>query len=67
LNKHLIVGEVITLVGFSMLEEEENEDKILYHEFMDAHGLLCELDDDREKLMHPKFTHVGVGFAWNRS
>jgi hypothetical protein len=33
---------------------------------MDAHGLLCELDDDRDKLMHPKFTHVGIGFAWNR-
>jgi hypothetical protein len=34
---------------------------------MDAHGLLCELEDDKEKLMFPKYTHIGVGFAWNRA
>jgi hypothetical protein len=67
LNKNFIVGDVVTLVGYSNLEDEENEDKILYHEFMDAHGLLCELDEEREKLMDAKFTHVGVGFAWSRN
>ena len=66
LNKHMVVGDVITLVGFSNLEDEDNDDKVLYNEFMDAHGLLCELEEDREKLVHPKYTHIGVGFAWNR-
>ena len=51
LGKHLIVGEVQTLVGVSMLEDEENEDKVLYNEFMDAHGLLCELEEERNILM----------------
>ena len=67
LNKHLLVGDVVVLVGISNLEEEEQEDKILYNEFMDAHGLLCELDDDREKLLKPNYTHIGVGFAWNKT
>ena len=66
LNKHLIVGEVRTIVGVSMLEEEENEDKVLYNEFMDAHGLLCELEEERNVLLDPKYTHIGVGFAWSR-
>lgn len=67
LNKHMIVGDVTALVGFSNLEDEDNDDKILYNEFMDAHGLLCELEEDKEKLMFPKYTHIGVGFAWNRA
>ena len=65
MNKHLIVGEVKTLVGVSMLEEEDNEDKVLYNEFMDAHGLLCELEEERNILLDPKYTHIGVGFAWS--
>lgn len=34
---------------------------------MDAHGLLCEIEEDRTKLTGAKYTHVGVGFAWSRS
>ena len=34
---------------------------------MDAHGLLCELDDERGKLTDEKVTHVGIGFAWNKT
>ena len=60
------MGAVIPLIGFSYLEEEDTDDKVLYHEFMDAHGLLCELEDDLTKLLDEKFTHVGVGFAWNK-
>ena len=33
---------------------------------MDAHGVLCELQDDLERMIDPKYTHVGVGFAWNK-
>jgi hypothetical protein len=57
---------VVALVGNAYLEEEENEDKILYNEFMDAHGLLCELEEEREKFCGKEITHVGVGFAWNK-
>lgn len=53
-------------MGNAYLEEEENEDKILYHEFMDAHGLLCELEDEMLKFCANDKTHVGVGFAWNK-
>jgi len=63
----MIVGDIISLVGLSFLEDEDNDDKILYNEFMDAHGLLCELEEEREKLMKPNLTHIGVGFAWNRN
>ena len=34
---------------------------------MDAHGLLCELEEEREKLMDEKFTHLGIGFAYSRT
>lgn len=60
------MGTVTPLVGNAYLEEEENEDKILYNEFMDAHGLLCELEDERDKFCGKEITHVGVGFAWNK-
>lgn len=66
LNKYMIVGNVNTLIGMSLLEEDESEEKVLQHEFMDAHGVLCEFQEDLEKLLDPKQTHVGVGFAWNK-
>ena len=61
------MGPVIPLVGYSYLEEDDQDDRILHNEFMDAHGLLCELSDELEKLLDPKTTHVGVGFAWSKS
>lgn len=66
LQKYMIVGPVIPLVGYSYIEEEDVDDRVLHHEFMDAHGLLCELEDELEKLMDPKVTHIGVGFSWNK-
>ena len=32
-------------------------------EFMDAHGLLLEMQSEMEQLSDPKLTHIGVGFA----
>jgi len=48
LNKHLIVGDVTTLVGMSLLDEEDGmggdgQNRVIHGEFMDAHGVLCEL------------------------
>jgi hypothetical protein len=34
-------------------------------EFMDAHGLLLELQVELGQLTHKDFTHIGVGFAHN--
>jgi hypothetical protein len=68
--KHLVVGNVTTLVGMSLLEEDEDDgeghNRVLHGEFMDAHGVLCELQADLERMIDPKYTHVGVGFAWNK-
>jgi hypothetical protein len=47
LAKHLLVGSVSTLVGMSLLEEDDEDgdghNRVLHGEFMDAHGVLCEL------------------------
>jgi hypothetical protein len=70
LNKHLLVGSVTTLVGMSLLEEEDDDgdghNRVLHGEFMDAHGVLCELQSDLERMIDAKYTHVGIGFAWNK-
>ena len=33
---------------------------------MDAHGLLFELDIEKDKLIGKEHTHIGVGFAWDK-
>ena len=70
LNKHLLVGSVTTLVGMSLLEDEDDDgdghNRVLHGEFMDAHGVLCELQSDLERMIDAKYTHVGIGFAWNK-
>ena len=70
LGKHMIVGAVTTLIGESYLEEEDDDggdhNRVIHGEFMDAHGVLCELQDDLVRMIDPKYTHVGVGFAWNK-
>jgi len=33
---------------------------------MDAHGLLCELEDEIIKFTNKDYTHIGIGFAWNK-
>ena len=44
------MGKVLPLIGEAMLEDDDNDDRILYNEFMDAHGLLCELEDEINKF-----------------
>ena len=70
LNKNMMVGTVTTLVGMSLLEEEEEDgeqhNRVLHGEFMDAHGVLCAPQSDLERMIDAKYTHVGVGFAWNK-
>ena len=54
------------LVGNAGLEEDaEQVDKQMTEEFMDAHGLLLELQEELGQLTHKDFTHIGIGFAQN--
>ena len=69
LNRHMFVGHVTTLVGMSLLEEDDEDGdshRVIHGEFMDAHGVLCEYQGDLERMIDPQYTHVGVGFAWNK-
>lgn len=61
-----IVGEHKAVVGYAWLDEgDPPTDKIMMNELMDAHGLLLELQAEREKLCHVDLTHLGIGFANN--
>lgn len=68
LAKHMIVGAVTVLIGQSNLEEDDEDGggRVIHGEFMDAHGVLCELQSDLERMIDHKYTHVGVGFAWSK-
>ncbi len=66
-KKLAVLGEAHkVLVGHAGLEEDqEPQDKYMMEEFMDAHGLLLELQEELGLLTHKDFTHIGVGFAQN--
>lgn len=65
-EQHGILGQPKAIVGIAYLEEEENPDKTKHEEFMDAHGLLLELQDELKLLTDEKLTHIGVGFAYDQ-
>lgn len=44
----------------------DGSNRVIRGEFMDAHGVLCELQSDLEHMIDAKYTHVGLGFAWNK-
>lgn len=52
------------IVGFSHLDDDAaSHDVTKMAEFMDAHGLLLEMQSEMEQLSDPKTTHIGVGFV----
>jgi len=62
------VGEAKVIVGNAGLEENaEFRDKNKLDEYMDAHGLLLELQHELGMLTAKNITHVGIGFAENES
>jgi len=61
-----VVGDIIPLVGFACLEEEEDHQDTLQEQMMDAHGLLLELEYELKVLADGKNTHIGIGFAFNK-
>ena len=63
-QQELVVGEIKALVGLSQVEEDDaNNEEIINAEFMDAHGLLLELQEELKCLINKDYTHIGVGFA----
>ena len=54
------------LVGFAVLEEEEDHQGSVFDQLMDAHGLLLELEYELSVLADAKNTHIGIGFAMNK-
>ena len=62
---HMVDGDVVTLVGFAFLDEDDDHQGPLHDQLMDAHGLLLELEHEMGVLADPKNTHVGIGFAIN--
>ena len=62
----LLGGEYKVLVGYAILEEDMEKDPTsLFNMFLDAHGLLMELSDERNVVMGAKLNHVGIGFSWD--
>lgn len=65
-DKHLVIGEFKVLQGIAYLEEDVvSKDPTKKDEFMDAHGLLLELQHELGQLTEKTVTHIGVGFAHN--
>lgn len=61
-----MIGEQKVLQGIAYLEEDiVSKDHTKMDEFMDAHGLLLELQYELGQITDKAFTHVGVGFASN--
>lgn len=64
-SHNAVLGEGFkVLVGNAGLEEEmEASDKYYTGEYMDAHGLLLELQEELGMLTNKEYTHIGVGLA----
>lgn len=66
LDTNHVLGEQNTLTGIAYLEEDiVSKDPTKKDEFMDAHGLLLELQHELSMLTNKEFTHAGIGFAAN--
>jgi len=61
-----VSGAIIPLVGFAILEEDEDHQVSLTEQMMDAHGLLLELEYELKILADPANSHIGIGFAYNK-
>ena len=65
-NNH-VVGDVIPLVGYALLEEEEDHQGTLHDQMLDAHGLLLELEETSQVLQDKANNHIGIGFAFSKT
>jgi hypothetical protein len=66
-NDFHVNGKIVPLVGFAILEEDEDHQGTLHENMMDAHGLLLELEYELGQLTNADYTHMGVGFAFDKT
>ena len=65
-EKHLMQDQCKLLQGIAYLEEDiVSKDVTKKDEYMDAHGLLLELQEEMGELTNKQYTHIGIGFAHN--
>mmetsp|Transcript_17526 Transcript_17526/g.19828 ORF Transcript_17526/g.19828 Transcript_17526/m.19828 type:complete len:813 (+) Transcript_17526:34-2472(+) len=63
-EKYGCVGENVGVISGTVLDEDIKRDHAhLLPSFMDAHGLLMEISEDRDRLLSEDFTHIGVGLS----
>lgn len=68
MENHMFVGEEVEcLVGEAYLDlDASNDEKEIPECFMDAHGLLFELEEELKIILSDKYSHVAVGLAFNK-
>lgn len=65
-ENNMIFGDQKVLIGYACLEEDVPcRDKNKMDEFMDAHGLLLELQYELGEITKKNVSHFGIGFAEN--
>lgn len=58
-------GDYKGITGYRYLEEEElkNAKLMINKFFLEAYGLTFEINETREEILKPEYTHVGIGLA----
>jgi len=58
-------GEYKGITGYRYLDEEERKNaKLMINKFfLEAYGLIFEINETREEMLKPDYTHVGIGLA----
>jgi hypothetical protein len=68
MEKNLFMArEVDCLIGEAFLDlDASNDDKEIPECYMDAHGLLFELQDELQVILSQKYTHIAIGLAHDK-
>ena len=68
MEQHLFVAkDADCLIGEAFLDlDASNDDKEIPECYMDAHGLLFELQDELNVILSSKYTHIAIGLAYDK-
>lgn len=68
MDRYLFVGDgVQCLIGEAYLDfDASNDDKEIPECYMDAHGLLFELEEELKIILSDQYSHVAIGLAFNK-
>lgn len=74
INKYEAVGGADThakdykcIFGEAYYDTETGDEEELQDVFMDAHGLLFELEEELNILLDSKYTHIAIGLAFTQN